>query len=386
MPERTMEAKDQKRRETLTAFVKAQAQALGFDLCRITRPDSIPDAKVRLGEFIDAERHGTMEWMAETRERRGDPRTLWSDVQSVVVFALNYAPDEDPRGILDKPDKAAISVYARNRDYHDVIKGRLKEIATRFAARSGADVKVFVDTAPVMEKPLAAAAGLGWQGKHTNLVSRVHGSWLFLGSMFTTADLSIDTPDIDHCGSCRACLDACPTDAFPAPYQIDARRCISYLTIEHKGPIDPEIRPLIGNRIYGCDDCLAACPWNKFARAASEMKLQARDDLKEPAIADLLRLDDPTFRTFFSGSPVKRIGRDRFVRNVLIAAGNSGDAGFVDQCRTLTADPSPVVRAMAIWALSRLLEAGEFARFAAQRPKDESDSDVLNEWRLAGAA
>jgi epoxyqueuosine reductase len=386
MPERTTEAKELKRRETLTAFVKAEAHALGFDLCRITRPDSIPDAKDRLGEFIDAGRHGTMEWMAETRERRGDPRTLWSDVKSVVVFALNYGPDEDPRGILAKHDKAAISVYARNRDYHDVIKGRLKEIATRFAARAGADVKVFVDTAPVMEKPLAAAAGLGWQGKHTNLVSRVHGSWLFLGSMFTTADLSMDAPEIDHCGSCRACLDACPTDAFPAPYQIDARRCISYLTIEHKGPIDPAIRPLIGNRIYGCDDCLAACPWNKFARAASEMKLQAREDLKEPAIAELLTLDDPTFRTFFSGSPVKRIGRDRFVRNVLIAAGNSGDAGFVDQCRLLSADPSPVVRAMAVWALSRLLEAGEFARFAAQRPKDESDSDVLNEWRLAGAA
>jgi epoxyqueuosine reductase len=327
-----------------------------------------------------------MEWMAETRERRGDPRTLWSDVKSVVVFAMNYGPEEDPRGILEKPDKAAISVYARNRDYHDIIKGRLKEIATRFAARAGEDVKVFVDTAPVMEKPLAAAAGLGWQGKHTNLVSRAHGSWLFLGSMFTTADLLIDTPEIDHCGSCRACLDACPTAAFPAPYQIDARRCISYLTIEHKGPIDPAIRPLIGNRIYGCDDCLAACPWNKFASAASEMKLKAREDLQEPDISALLALDDPTFRSFFSGSPVKRIGRDRFVRNVLIAAGNSGDRQFLDACRSLAADASPVVRAMAIWALSRLMEAGEFKRFAAQRPQDESDSDVLNEWRLAGAA
>jgi epoxyqueuosine reductase len=386
MPERMTESKEDKRRRTLTAFVKAEAQALGFDLCRITRPDSIPEAKERLGQFIDANRHGTMEWMAETRERRGDPRTLWSDVQSVVVFALNYGPEEDPRGILEKPDKAAISVYARNRDYHDIIKGRLKEIATRFAARAGEDVKVFVDTAPVMEKPLAAAAGLGWQGKHTNLVSRAHGSWLFLGSMFTTADLSIDAPEIDHCGSCRACLDACPTAAFPAPYQIDARRCISYLTIEHKGPIDPAIRPLIGNRIYGCDDCLAACPWNKFASAASEMKLKAREDLQEPDIGALLSLDDPTFRSFFSGSPVKRIGRDRFVRNVLIAAGNSGDRQFVDACLSLAADASPVVRAMAIWALSRLMEAGEFQRFAAQRPQDESDSDVLNEWRLAGAA
>lgn len=386
MPERSAQTKEDKRRDTLTAFVKTQARALGFDLCRITRPDSIPEAKDRLGQFIDAGRHGTMEWMAETRERRGDPRTLWSDVKSVVVFAMNYGPEEDPRGILDQPDKAAISVYARNRDYHDIIKGRLKEIATRFAARAGEDVKVFVDTAPVMEKPLAAAAGLGWQGKHTNLVSRAHGSWLFLGSMFTTADLSIDAPEIDHCGSCRACLDACPTAAFPSPYQIDARRCISYLTIEHKGPIDPEIRPLIGNRIYGCDDCLAACPWNKFASAASEMKLKAREDLREPEIAALLALDDPTFRGFFSGSPVKRIGRDRFVRNVLIAAGNSGDRGLVDACLSLSSDASPVVRAMAIWALSRLMEAGEFKRFAAQRPQDESDSDVLNEWRLAGAA
>ncbi|WP_025658643.1 tRNA epoxyqueuosine(34) reductase QueG [Rhizobium sp. IBUN] len=379
-----MENKDQKRRDTLTAFVRSEAKALGFDLCRITRPDAIPEAKERLGEFIDAGRHGTMEWMAETRDRRGDPRTLWSDVRSIVVFGLNYGPDEDPREILTKPDKAAISVYARNRDYHDIIKGRLKEIATRFAARAGADVKVFVDTAPVMEKPLAAAAGLGWQGKHTNLVSREHGSWLFLGSMFTTADLNIDAPEIDHCGSCRACLDICPTKAFPGPYQIDARRCISYLTIEHKGPIDPALRSLIGNRIFGCDDCLAACPWNKFAHEASEMKLQAREDLKEPSIEYLLGLDDAAFRTFFSGSPVKRIGRDRFIRNVLIAAGNSNDRRFVEQCRKLSEDPSPVVRGMAIWALSRLLEAGEFSAFAAQRP-DESDSDVLSEWRLAGA-
>ncbi len=379
-----MENNDQKRRDTLTAFVRSEAKALGFDLCRITRPDAIPEAKERLGEFIDAGRHGTMEWMAETRDRRGDPRTLWSDVRSIVVFGLNYGPDEDPREILTKPDKAAISVYARNRDYHDIIKGRLKEIATRFAARAGADVKVFVDTAPVMEKPLAAAAGLGWQGKHTNLVSREHGSWLFLGSMFTTADLNIDAPEINHCGSCRACLDICPTKAFPGPYQIDARRCISYLTIEHKGPIDPALRSLIGNRIYGCDDCLAACPWNKFAHEASEMKLQAREDLKEPSIEYLLGLDDAAFRTFFSGSPVKRIGRDRFIRNVLIAAGNSNDRRFVEQCRKLSEDPSPVVRGMAIWALSRLLEAGEFSAFAAQRP-DESDSDVLSEWRLAGA-
>jgi epoxyqueuosine reductase len=383
MPEPDNDDKERRRRDNLTEFVRAESAAKGFDLCRITRPDTIPQAKERLGQFIDAGRHGTMDWMAETRDRRGDPRTLWSEVRSVVVFGLNYAPEEDPRGILDKPDKAAISVYARNRDYHDVIKGRLKEIATRFAARAGADVKVFVDTAPVMEKPLAAAAGLGWQGKHTNLVSRMHGSWLFLGTMFTTADLAIDAPETDHCGSCRACLDICPTAAFPAPYQIDARRCISYLTIEHKGPIDADLRVLIGNRIYGCDDCLAACPWNKFASSASEMKLQAREDLKEPSIAFLLTLDDAVFRTFFSGSPVKRIGRDRFIRNVLIAAGNSGETALIEQCRGLSEDPSPVVRGMAVWALSRLMEAGEFSVFAAQRA-DEKDDDVLNEWRLAG--
>ncbi|RFC00542.1 tRNA epoxyqueuosine(34) reductase QueG [Rhizobium leguminosarum bv. trifolii] len=381
MPDR--DDKDRRHRDNLTMFVRAESAAKGFDLCRITRPDAIPEAKERLGQFIDAGRHGTMEWMAETRDRRGDPRTLWSEVRSVVVFGLNYAPEDDPRGILAKPEKAAISVYARNRDYHDIIKGRLKEIATRFAARAGADVKVFVDTAPVMEKPLAAAAGLGWQGKHTNLVSRTHGSWLFLGSMFTTADLAVDVEEADHCGSCRACLDACPTAAFPAPYQIDARRCISYLTIEHKGPIDPDLRVLIGNRIYGCDDCLAACPWNKFASAASEMKLKARDDLQEPSIAFLLTLDDAAFRAFFSGSPVKRIGRDRFIRNVLIAAGNSGEKALIAQCRLLADDASPVVRGMAVWALSRLMEAGDFSGLATQRA-DETDDDVLNEWRLAG--
>ena len=372
-----------RRRQKLTAFIREEAAAQGFDLCRITRPDSIPKAPERLTTFLSDEHHGTMDWMAETRERRGDPKALWSEVRSIVMFAMNYGPDEDPRGILEKPDKAAISVYARNRDYHDVIKGRLKEIATRFAARAGEDVKVFVDTAPVMEKPLGEAAGIGWQGKHTNLVSRTHGSWLFLGSLFTTADLAFDEAERDYCGSCSACLDACPTAAFPAPYRLDARRCISYLTIEHKGPIAPEFRPLIGNRIYGCDDCLAACPWNKFAASASEMKLKAREDLKEPSIAFLLTLDDPAFRAFFSGSPVKRIGRDRFVRNVLIAAGNSGDRGFVDQCRRLSVDASPTVRGMAIWALKRLMSEAEFAMFAAARAPDD-DAEVENEWTMAG--
>lgn len=375
--------KDRLRASRLTGLIRSEAEAQGFDLCRITSPDSIPQAPARLIEFVDAGRHGTMAWMEETRERRGDPKVLWSDVRSIVMFGMNYGPDEDPRGLLSKPDKANISVYARNRDYHDVIKGRLKEIATRFAARAGADVKVFVDTAPVMEKPLAAAAGLGWQGKHTNLVSRSHGSWLFLGSMFTTADLDFDAPERDHCGSCRACIDACPTAAFPAPYQIDARRCISYLTIEHKGPIAPEFRPLIGNRIYGCDDCLAACPWNKFAASASEMKFLAREDLKEPSIAFLLTLTDAQFRSFFSGSPVKRIGRDRFVRNVLIAAGNSNDRSLIETCCMLAADASPTVRGMAVWALRRLMTAQEFERFSSDRVVDEDD-EVEAEWALAG--
>jgi epoxyqueuosine reductase len=375
--------KHDKRRRTLTSFLKDEARDKGFDVCRVARPDSIPQAPERLADFLGEGYHGTMDWMAETADRRADPRVLWSDVCSVVLFGMNYGPDDDPRSCLERSDRGAISVYAQNRDYHDVIKGKLKEVATRFAARAGEDVKVFVDTAPVMEKPLAEQAGLGWQGKHTNLVSREFGSWLFLGSLFTTADLMIDEPERDHCGSCRACLDACPTNAFPAPYKIDARRCISYLTIEHKGPIDPTLRPLIGNRIYGCDDCLAACPWNKFAALASEMKLKAREDLKAPRLSFLLTLDDASFRAFFSGSPVKRIGRDRFVRNCLIAAGNSGDAGLIDVCATLSKDTSPTVRGMAVWALARLMRAGDFANFAARR-QSEADTEVLAEWKLAG--
>ncbi|HVK91263.1 MAG TPA: tRNA epoxyqueuosine(34) reductase QueG [Mycoplana sp.] len=368
--------------ERLKAFLLAEAAEKGFDVCRVTRPDAIPDAPAQLGEFLQAGYQGTMDWMADTRERRADPRVLWGEVRSIVLFGMNYGPDEDPREVLTRPDRAAVSVYARNRDYHDVVKGRLKEIATRFAARAGEDVKVFVDTAPVMEKPLAMQAGLGWQGKHTNLVSREFGSWLFLGSMFTTADLAADEPERDHCGSCRACLDACPTNAFPAPYKIDARRCISYLTIEHKGLIDRELRPLIGNRIYGCDDCLAACPWNKFAATASEMKFHAREDLRAPRIADLLQLDDSAFRTLFSGSPVKRIGRDRFVRNVLIAAGNSRDAALIPACERLADDTSPAVRGMAVWALGRLMCRQDFQRLAA-RAAGETDPQVRSEYELA---
>lgn len=365
----------------LREFIEAEAKALGFDAIAVTRPDAIAGAGERLGAFVAAGRHGTMEWMAETLQRRAHPNGLWAEARSVIMLAMNYGPDENPLELLERRDRAAISVYARNRDYHDVIKGKLKTLAQKFAARTGADVKVFVDTAPVMEKPLAAAAGLGWQGKHTNLVSRDFGSWLFLGSIFTTAELNLDAPETDHCGSCRACLDICPTSAFPAPYQIDARRCISYLTIEHKGPIPHEFRAAMGNRIYGCDDCLAVCPWNKFAQATREAKLAGRDDLAAPALADLLTLDDAGFREKFAGSPVKRIGRDRFLRNVLIAAGNSNDAGLAARVESLLADPSPLVRGAAVWALARLAGRATFDRL--RLAADEKDADVKAEWTNA---
>ncbi|RWC68465.1 MAG: tRNA epoxyqueuosine(34) reductase QueG [Mesorhizobium sp.] len=367
----------------LRALIDAEARRAGFDAVAVTAPDAIPLAPARLAEFVADGFHGSMAWIAETIARRSEPSTLWPDVRSIIVLAMNYGPDQDPRDVLARRDRGAISVYAKNRDYHEVMKGRLKEIAGKIVARAGGDVKVFVDTAPVMEKPLAEAAGLGWQGKHTNLVSRQHGSWLFLGTIFTTAELVPDRAEIDHCGSCRACLDACPTDAFPAPYRLDARRCISYLTIENKGPIPHEFREAIGNRIYGCDDCLAACPWNKFASAASEAKLAARDDLREPALADLLALDDAAFRAFFSGSPIKRIGRDRFVRNVLIAAGNSGEAVLAGIVRDLLGDASPLVRGAAIWALARLVPETEYAERAANGLETEDDAVVRDEWRLA---
>lgn len=321
-----------------------------------------------------------MEWMADTAERRADPRTLWPDARSVVLVGMNYGPDCDPLADLARPDRATISVYARNRDYHDVIKGKLKELAGFLAGRSGSEVKVFVDTAPVMEKPLAQAAGIGWQGKHTVLVSRDFGSWLFLGAIFTTLELPADEPESDHCGSCRRCLDICPTDAFPAPYQLDARRCVSYLTIEHKGHIDAALRPGIGNRIFGCDDCLAVCPWNKFAQAGREAKLRQRDDLAGLPLADLARLDDAAFRTRFAGTPIKRAGRDRFVRNVLIAIGNSGEPGLAGSALDRLDDSAPLVRAMAVWALSRLLAREDFASKAAERRPCETDEAVRGEW------
>jgi epoxyqueuosine reductase len=366
----------------LRAFAEQVARQAGFDAVGVVSADRAPDLSGQLAEFVARGRHGTMGWMEETAERRGSPRALWPNVRSVIMLAMNYGPDSDPMASLGKRDRATISVYARNRDYHDVIKGKLKEIAGRFAARSGEDVKVFVDTAPVMEKPLAAAAGLGWQGKHTNLVSRDFGSWLFLGAIFTTAEVEEDTAEPDSCGSCRACLDICPTDAFPGPYQLDARRCISYLTIEHKGPIPPEFRHVMGNRIYGCDDCLAVCPWNKFASSASEAKLTARHELDEPPLAELLELDDAAFRKLFSGSPVKRIGRDRFVRNVLIAAGNSGSAELTQKCRHLLGDPAPVVRGAAVWALAQLAP-DEITTLVEAALNSETDADVRAEWQAA---
>jgi epoxyqueuosine reductase len=361
--------------------VRERAAALGFGVFRVTAPERAVEAGERLLQFIAAGRHGTMDWMAETAARRADPRVLWPDVRSVVMLGLNYGPDGDPLENLGHPERGSISVYARNRDYHDVLKGRLKEVAGLLARETAADVKVFVDTAPVMEKPLAMAAGIGFQGKHTNLVSRDFGSWLFLGAIFSAAELPPDTPAEEHCGSCTACLDACPTAAFPAPFQLDARRCISYLTIEHAGPVDRELRPLMGNRIYGCDDCLAVCPWNRFAQAGHETKLAARDDLAAPRLAELARLDDAGFRALFSGSPVKRIGRDRFIRNVLYAIGNSGIADLAEEAERLLGDPAPVVRGAAVWALSRLLPAEEFQSMASRRSCSETDADVLDEWR-----
>jgi epoxyqueuosine reductase len=348
----------------------------------VTAPDAIPLAAERLREFLAAGAHGDMAWMAANAERRGDPRAMWQQVRSIVMLGINYGPDEDPLAILQDRTRGDISVYARGDDYHELIKPRLKQLGHWLIEHGGGDIKVFVDTAAVMEKPLAAAAGLGWQGKHTNLVSRQLGSWLFLGAIFTTLDLPPDARESDHCGHCRACLDVCPTAAFPAPYRLDARRCISYLTIEHKGAIPHEFRPLIGNRIYGCDDCLAVCPWNKFAEHGREMKLAARDSLRAPRLADLARLDDAGFRALFAKTAVKRIGRARFVRNVLIAIGNSGDAALAGEAERLIGDASPLVRGAAVWALRRL-DRALLERAAAARSAAEADADVIAEWAAA---
>lgn len=341
--------------DTLSADVLKRCASLGFTRPFIAGLDELGEASADgLKAYIKKDYHGTMSWMEETAERRGHPQHLWPEARSAIILGLNYGPEDDPLALLKKPDLGAISVYARNRDYHDIIKGRLKEIAGLIARDTGADVKVFVDTAPLMEKPLAQAAGLGWQGKHTNLVSQKYGSWLFLGVILSAAPLAPSTPEIDHCGSCRACLDICPTEAFPAPYQIDARRCISYLTIEHKGPVDLELRSKLGNRIYGCDDCLAVCPWNKFAKASAEIKLTAREDLTTPKLSELAALDEATFRRKFSGSPIKRIGRNQFIRNVLYAIGNSGHAGLASSVRTHLKSEDPVIEDAAQWALEKL--------------------------------
>ncbi|MCK1326269.1 MULTISPECIES: tRNA epoxyqueuosine(34) reductase QueG [unclassified Bradyrhizobium] len=365
-----------------------EARALGFDCIGITEPGTIESAGKHFLEFIASGGHGDMDWLAAQPERRVDPRGLWQDVRSVIMLGVNYGPDQDPLAILQQRTRAAISVYAQGDDYHDLIKKRLKALARWLVATATCEVKpcevkVFVDTAAMMEKPLAQAAHLGWQGKHTNLVSREFGSWLFLGAIYTTLELPRDDAEIDHCGSCRACLDICPTAAFPAPYRLDARRCISYLTIENKGPIPREFRKSIGNRIYGCDDCLAACPWNKFAQEGREAKLAARDALRAPGLAELARLDDAAFRALFTKSPVKRIGRDRFLRNVLIAIGNSGDAALADEARRLLEDESALVRGAAVWALGQLVPRDEFETMRATAIARERDDGVREEWELA---
>ncbi len=360
----------------LKARLIERARAEGFAICRVTTPDAIPDAAGRLRDWLADSHHGTMGWMGERVDWRGDPAALWPEARSVVMLGMSYAPPHDPLASVAKRSRGAISVYAARRDYHDVIKGKLKTVAGVLA---GAGVKVFVDTAPVMEKPLAQAAGLGWQGKHTVLVSRAHGSWLLLGAIFTTAAIEPDPPEVDHCGSCRRCLDICPTDAFPAPYVLDARRCIAYLTIEHAGPIDPGLREGIGNRVFGCDDCLAVCPWNKFAQTAREARMALREELLDRPLAELAALDEAGFRTLFAGTPVKRTGRDRFVRNVMIAIGNSGDRALMPVAERALDDPSPLVRGMAVWALSRLDPTR--ARALAAAHAAEADAHVRAEWR-----
>lgn len=374
---RAAQPADALKRDLVTA-----ATRLGFVAVGVTRPDAGWPAAARLAEFIDSGHHGDMSWMASTAERRASPAALWPAARSVVMLAMSYAPERDPLAVLEQPLRAGISVYAQSKDYHDVLKSRLKQLAARFAATSGAEVKVFVDTAPLMEKPLAALAGLGWQGKHTNLVSRAHGSWLFLGALLTTAELPPDAPEADHCGSCRRCLDVCPTAAFPAPYVLDARRCIAYLTIEHKGHIPRAFRPAIANRVFGCDDCLAVCPWNKFATAARASALAVRTACDNPPLGELLALDDASFRARFAGTPVKRTGRDRVVRNALIAAGNAGDPALLPCVTALLADDSALVRAMAVWALKRLAARERVDAEARRHLPRERDEDVRNEWLI----
>ncbi len=365
--------------DNLKTSLKDEAHRLGFDSLRVTQARLDDGISHDFDAFIAGGFHGDMVWMSNTAERRRDPKTLWPEAKTAILLGLNYGPRHDPLPLLEHTDRGFISVYARGRDYHDIIKRKLKALGRWLIDHAGGDVKVFVDTAPILEKPLAAAAGLGWQGKHTNLVSRDFGSWLFIGEILTTLELPPDPAETDHCGSCRRCLDVCPTEAFLTCGQIDARRCISYLTIEHKGHIDRDLRPLMGNRIYGCDDCLAVCPWNKFSRTASAQALELREALDGPLLSDLVSLNDAEFRAMFKGSPIKRLGRDRFVRNVLIAMGNSEDPKLADAVIPLCRDDSPLVRAMAAWALLRL--APEKARAMKKRAlEEEDDADVRTEW------
>ena len=361
-------------------LLRQEAYGLGFDDLRFAHPDSIKSAGSRLQDFLSADYHGDMTWLCSTADRRRHPKMLMADVRTVIMLGMSYGPDKDPLVGLKNRSHGVVSVYAKGKDYHDVIKGKLKRLAQWISSRHTVDIKVFVDTAALMEKPLAQAAGIGWQGKHTNLVSRSHGSWLFLGAILTSLEIEPDNPEIDHCGTCRACLDICPTNAFPAPYQIDARRCISYLTIEHKGHIAPEFRIPMGNRIFGCDDCLAVCPWNKFAGMAREAKFAARVETDNPSIAELLALDDAGFRARFAGTSIKRTGRDRFIRNCLIAAGNSNDDTFVPIITQLLEDGSFLVRAMAVWALSRLVSQDRFDRMRSVHQSQEKEHAVLTEW------
>ncbi|MBJ7446738.1 MAG: tRNA epoxyqueuosine(34) reductase QueG [Brevundimonas sp.] len=360
--------------------IRTAATSMGFDVCRFASASEPWSAGERLAHFVEAGRHGDMGWMETTLARRSHPTAMWDGARTAIVLGLNYGPGHDPLPEMADPGAGYISVYARGDDYHEVIKGRLKTLAGQVAARTGQDVKVFVDTAPLMEKPLAQRAGLGWQGKHTNLLSRDQGNWLFLGVILSAAEIAPDEAETEHCGSCTACLDVCPTQAFPAPFQLDARRCLSYLTIEFAGPWPVEFRTATGNRIYGCDDCLAVCPWNKFASQAHEVRVKAREALVSPRLADLAALDDKAFRALFSKSPVKRIGRDRFVRNVLYAIGNSGDADLIPSVERLLGDQAPVVRGAAVWALSRLAQVEDFARWRERALRGEQDPTVAEEW------
>ncbi len=360
--------------------IRRRALELGFDACAIADPAAVSEAGQRFLEFIELERHGDMAWLAAKKHRRKSPRALWPETGAVIMLAMNYGPKADPMADLAVPQKGVISCYAQSKDYHDVVKKRLKRLGRWIATEFSVQLKVFVDTAPVLEKPLAQAAGLGWQGKHSNLVSRDFGSWLFLGAIYTDLNLPFDDAHEDNCGHCQRCLDICPTAAFPAPYQLDARRCISYLTIEHLGHIDVEFRRPMGNRIFGCDDCLAVCPWNKFALAAREAALEPRSGLANPPLGELAGLDDAGFRQRFAGTPVKRLGRDRFIRNVLIAIANSGDGSLAARVRPHLDDASPLVRAMAVWALSQLLPAAEFSALRSAHAAGETDPAVAAEW------